>query len=85
MTCFHLNLIQNLIQEEACISHPELREYIEYVKEFVQTVQAGKKAGKTTDQVASEWKTPARFKGYEPMPIALRVKADAELIYKETK
>jgi glyoxylase-like metal-dependent hydrolase (beta-lactamase superfamily II) len=70
---------------EATTTRAELREYIEYVKEFVQTVQAGKKAGKTTDQVASEWKTPARFKGYEPMPVTLRVKADAELIYKETK
>jgi len=70
---------------ESTTTRAELREYIEYVKEFVQTVQAGKKAGKTTDQVGSEWKTPARFKGYEPMPVALRVKADAELIYKETK
>jgi glyoxylase-like metal-dependent hydrolase (beta-lactamase superfamily II) len=70
---------------ENTTTRAELREYIEYVKEFVQTVQAAKKAGKTTDQVASEWKTPARFKGYEAMPIALRVKAVADLIYKETK
>ena len=63
----------------------DLREYADYVREFVKTVQDGKKAGKTTDQVANQWKTPARFKGYEAMPVVLRVKADAELIYKETK
>ncbi len=70
---------------ETTTSRAELREYIEYVKEFVSTAQTAKKAGKTTDQFSKEWKTPARFKGYEAMPIALRVKAVADLIYKETK
>jgi glyoxylase-like metal-dependent hydrolase (beta-lactamase superfamily II) len=69
----------------AMTTRAELREYIEYVKEFVKTVQDAKKAGKTPEQVGNEWKTPARFKGYEATPVALRVKADAELIYKETK
>jgi hypothetical protein len=70
---------------ETTTSRAELREYIEYVKEFVSTAQTAKKAGKTTDQFSKEWKTPARFKGYEAMPNALRVKAVADLIYKETK
>jgi hypothetical protein len=51
----------------------------------VSAVQTGKKAGKTVDQVAAEWKTPAKYPGYEAMPVLVRVKADADLIFKETK
>ena len=70
---------------EATTTRAELREYISYVKEFVQTVQDGKRAGKTVDQVAAAWKTPAKYPGYEATPIPVRVKGDVELIFKETK
>jgi glyoxylase-like metal-dependent hydrolase (beta-lactamase superfamily II) len=63
----------------------ELREYIQFVRDFVRHVQDGKKAGKSVDEVTSTWKTPAKYSGYETMPPAIRIKADAELIYKETK
>ena len=36
-------------------------------------------------QVAAAWKTPAKYVGYEATPVPVRVKADAELIFKETK
>ena len=63
----------------------ELREFIAYVQDFVKATQDGKKAGKTVDETAAAWKTPAKYPGYEPMPIPVRVKANVELIYKETK
>ncbi len=63
----------------------ELREFISYVQDFVKAAQDGKKAGKTVDETAAAWKTPAKYPGYEPMPIPVRVKANVELIYKETK
>ncbi len=65
----------------------DLHEYIGYIQEFVKTAQDGKKAGKTADQVAEAWKTPAKYlaAGYEMMSAAPRVKADVELIYTETK
>jgi hypothetical protein len=47
-------------------------------------VQEGKKAGKSVDEVAKAWATPAKYPGYEPMPVPVRVRADAELIFKET-
>ena len=50
----------------------------------MKTVQDGKKAGKSVDEVAKAWATPAKYAGYEAMPIPVRVRADAELIYKET-
>jgi glyoxylase-like metal-dependent hydrolase (beta-lactamase superfamily II) len=70
---------------EATTTRAELRQYISYVKDFVQTVQDGKRAGKTVDQVAAAWKTPAKYPGYEATPIPVRVKGDVELIFKETK
>ena len=63
----------------------ELREFIQYVGDFVKTVQDGKRSGKTVDEVAKAWTTPAKYKGYEAMPVAVRVRANAELIFKETK
>jgi glyoxylase-like metal-dependent hydrolase (beta-lactamase superfamily II) len=65
-------------------SRAELREYIEFIEDFVRTAEDAKKAGKTPDQVAREWKVPARFTGYEAVP-ALRVKNDVELIYQESR
>ncbi len=66
-------------------SRAELREFISYVQEFVKMVQDQKKAGKTVEDVVKAWKTPAKYAGYEPMPIELRVREDAKLIFSETK
>ena len=55
------------------------------MKDFVTAVQEGKRSGKTVDEVAAAWKTPAKYSGYEAMPLPVRVKADADLIFKETK
>src|SRR4030095_14791276 len=70
---------------ETTTTRADLREFISYVKDFVGAVQEGKRSGKTVDQVAAEWKTPPKYAGYEAMPVLVRVKADAELIFKETK
>jgi len=69
---------------ETTTTRPDLREFISYVTDFVKAAQDGKRAGKTVDQVAAAWKTPAKYAGYEAMPAPVRVKADVELIYKET-
>ena len=47
-------------------------------------MQAAKKAGKTVDDVAASWKTPAKYTGYAT-PQPARVKADAQVIFTETK
>src|SRR5207247_6878802 len=60
---------------ESTTTRADLREYIEYVREFVKAAQDGKKAGKSVDEVANAWKTPVKYKGYEPTPIPIRVKA----------
>jgi glyoxylase-like metal-dependent hydrolase (beta-lactamase superfamily II) len=63
----------------------DLHQFIGFVQEFVKTVQDGKKSGMSADDVAKAWKTPAKFPGYEAMPIPSRVLADAQLIFSETK
>ena len=63
----------------------DLREFIQYVGDFVKFAQDGKRSGKSVDEVAQAWKTPAKYPGYEAMPIPVRVRANVELIFKETK
>jgi cyclase len=61
----------------------DLREYAAFIRDFVATVQAGKQAGRTIDEVVAGWQTPARYQGYAP-PRPERVRADVEVIWKET-
>jgi cyclase len=69
---------------ESTTTRADLREYIQFVREFVRTVQDGKKAGKSVDEVTAAWATPAKYAGYEAKPVPVRVRANAELIFKET-
>jgi glyoxylase-like metal-dependent hydrolase (beta-lactamase superfamily II) len=62
----------------------DLKTQSEFIADFVKFVQDAKKAGKTVDDVVSTWKTPAKYTGYAT-PQAARVKADAEVIFGETK
>ena len=62
----------------------DMKEFAEFVREFVTTVQAAKNAGKTSDEAAAAWTTPAKYKGYSA-PNADRAKAYAAVIYSETK
>jgi hypothetical protein len=69
---------------ETPTTRADLREYIQFIREFVQTVQAGRKAGKSVDEVGKAWTTPAKYPGYEAMPIPVRVRGNTDLIFKET-
>jgi len=62
----------------------DMKEFAEFVREFVTTVQASKKAGKTSDEAAAAWSTPAKYKGYAAANPD-RAKAYAAVIYAETK
>ena len=62
----------------------DLKTQSEFVADFVKFVQDAKKSGKTVDDVASSWKTPAKYTGYaDPQPA--RIKGDAQVIFDETK
>ncbi len=80
------NNVQTIVNghNEATTTRADLREFIQYVRDFVKAAQDGKRSGKSVDQVAQAWKTPAKYVGYEAMPIPVRVRANVELIFKET-
>ena len=42
----------------------DLNEYAEFNKDFLNTVRAGKKAGKSADEIAKSYTIPAKYAGY---------------------
>jgi cyclase len=61
-------------------TNADLKDYIQFVRGYVQYVQDAKKSGKTVDDVAGAWKPPA---GYTVQPA--RIRSNAVLIFSETK
>lgn len=62
----------------------DMREFADYVSDFVAHVQAAKKAGKTAAQAVAEWKNPEKYKGYAA-PNVTRANAYAQVIMDETR
>jgi cyclase len=62
----------------------DLSEYAQFNKDFLAAVQAAKKAGKTADQIAAEWKMPEKYSGYTA-PAPARLRANIEVILAELK
>jgi glyoxylase-like metal-dependent hydrolase (beta-lactamase superfamily II) len=62
----------------------DLREFIQFVRDFVKTAQDGKRSGKSVDEVAKAWTTPAKYVGYEATPAPVRVRANVDLVFRET-
>ena len=63
----------------------DMLQFADFVQEFVTYVQAGKKAGKSVEEVAKGWSTPAKFTGFAPPPDVLRVEAYVQVIFDETR
>jgi cyclase len=65
----------------------ELREYAEFNRDFVSWAQEQIKAGKPVSQAATEYRVPAKYKGYtiSPNPQLGDAKGNVELVYKELK
>ena len=65
----------------------DLREYAEFNRDFVTWAQAQIKAGKSAAQAATEYRVPAKYKGYSVSPNAQfgDAKANTEIAYKELK
>ena len=60
----------------------DLREYAEFNREFLAAVQAGKKSGQTVEQIATSWKIPAKYVGYQA-PQPARVQSNVQVIFNE--
>jgi len=64
------------------MTRPDLKEYADFNREFLNDVRTAKNAGKTVDEVASTWKIPAKYTGYAaPMPD--RLKTNVQIVFDE--
>jgi len=64
------------------MSVAELQEYAEFNEAFLSAVQDGKKAGGSADEIASSWKTPAKYTGYRDTPVE-RVRTNVNVVLGE--
>lgn len=62
----------------------DLQEYADFNRDFREAVRAAKKAGKSVEEIASSWKTPAAYPGYAAPQVA-RLKLNVEAVYKESR
>jgi cyclase len=60
----------------------DLKDYIAFNREFFNDVREAKKAGKSADDIAANWKMPAKYKGYAA-PDANRLKNNVKLAFSE--
>jgi cyclase len=61
----------------------DLREYAQFNKDFRASVEAGLRAGKSVDDIASSWKIADKYKGYNVADA--RVKTNVQVIANELK
>jgi glyoxylase-like metal-dependent hydrolase (beta-lactamase superfamily II) len=61
-------------------TNADLKDFIQFVRGYVKDVQTGKAAGRTVDEIAAAWKPPAGYTAQAP-----RVRANAQLVFNETK
>jgi cyclase len=61
-------------------TNADLKDYIQFIRGYVNDVQGAKKSGKTADDFASGWKPPT---GYNAQPA--RVRSNAQLIFTEAR
>jgi cyclase len=65
----------------------DLTEYANFSRDFVTWAQAQKKAGKTVEQAASDYKVPPKYQVYSAVatPLFGGVKANVQAVYDESK
>jgi glyoxylase-like metal-dependent hydrolase (beta-lactamase superfamily II) len=62
----------------------DLRQYVDFNRDFLNAVRDAKKAGKSVDEVAKSWTIPSKYAGYAA-PQAERLHANVQIVYAETK
>ncbi len=60
----------------------DMRQFAAFNRAFLEATRAAKRAGKSVQQAASEWKTPASFTGYAN-PQAGRALSNTQVVYDE--
>jgi glyoxylase-like metal-dependent hydrolase (beta-lactamase superfamily II) len=79
-----MGTVDSIITGHSTVMTPnDLREFADFNRDFVTTVQTAKRAGRTVDEVAAGWTVPTKFTGYAAAQ-AMRVRANVDLVFRET-
>ena len=72
---------------QTTLTMADVKTYGDFTHEFVQAVQAAKKAGRTIDDFVTTWKLPERYlkEGYMDFSQLRSIRPDVEVIWNETK
>lgn len=64
----------------------DVKTYADFNREFVQAIQAAKKAGSTIDEVVNTWNVPERFlkDGYT-QPTPERLRSNVQVVWNELR
>ena len=62
----------------------DLKEFSEFMREFVTSVQQARKAGRSVEDIAGAWKVPEKYKGYN-QPNADTLRNAAQVAWDETR
>jgi len=64
------------------MTRPDLMEYAQFNRDFLNDMRAARSAGKTADEVAAAWKIPEKYAGYS-MGMPGRLKTNVQIILDE--
>jgi cyclase len=64
------------------MTRPDLMEYAQFNRDFLNDMRAAKSAGKTADEVAAAWKIPEKYAGYT-LGMPGRLKTNVQIILDE--
>jgi glyoxylase-like metal-dependent hydrolase (beta-lactamase superfamily II) len=62
----------------------DLREYAQFNRDFANDVRRAKAAGKSAEEMAKEWKIPAKYAGYAT-PSPIRLLQNVQVVFDELK
>jgi len=80
-----LKNVDTIITGHSTVMTPnDLKEYVDFNREFLATVQYAMKAGRSVDEVAGSWSIPAKYAGYAA-PAPARLRANVQVIYDELR
>jgi glyoxylase-like metal-dependent hydrolase (beta-lactamase superfamily II) len=69
---------------DGLVTVADLREFAAFNRDFLNAARAARQAGKTAEQAAAEWTTPARYAGYAA-PQAARTRTNMQVIFDELR
>jgi glyoxylase-like metal-dependent hydrolase (beta-lactamase superfamily II) len=74
--------VDSIVTGHSTVMTPaDLREYVDFNRDFLNAVREAKKSGRTVDEFVKSWTLPARYTGYAPQ--SPRLQGNVENIYKE--